>query len=335
MSNEESVMTESNEVPELIIHNEEEAWEALDAALRSAEFPSNLRLRFEGWPSFELDVKGRDWHSTVPTRVMPALLDLQRDINRAYATIQYDEPNLRRLREEERDELEVVVKVKKGSSIFDADLWQQFTAMAQAAVGRMNGNEIVITTIGLALAIIAPVMFKAWLSARQHEKDIASRVELSEQETKRLQIMAEAMRQQPAIKEVQEDAAATANKLLKATRPGDTMEISGVSVTSEEARELVQPERDRAQNVEIDGVFSILGVRTDKSDGFRITLRRESDQLTFNADVPIELDHTQQEIIQKAEWSKSKVRLSIEAERLRDSITHAVVFHAATITESD
>lgn len=327
-------MTEVDKVPELIIRNEEEAWQALEKAISGDVFPNGMRLRFEGWPSFELNIKGKDWHSTVPTRVMPALLDVQRDLNRAYASIQYDEPNLRRLREEERDDLEIVVEVKKGSSDYNADLWEQFTRLAEAAVTRMNGTEAVIAVIGVALTIMAPVMFKAWLNARSKEKDASIRVELSREETERMRIITAAMQRQPIIAVAREDAEATSNKLLKANKPGDTMEIAGVSVTSEEARELVQPERERAQTVEIDGVFSILGNRTDKGDGFRVTLRRDSDQLTFNADVPIELDHAQQQIIQNAEWSKSKVRLSVEAEMLRESITRAVVVQAATIAES-
>ncbi|HRQ63903.1 MAG TPA: hypothetical protein PKZ76_03415 [Xanthomonadaceae bacterium] len=318
-------------VPELVIRSEDDAWNALAAAVAGKEFSDDIRLRFEGWPRFELDFKGRDWNSTVPTRIMPALLDVQRDINRAYATIEYREPNLRRLRDEERDRLEVVVQVKKGSSVFNADLWPHFSRIAEAAVGRMSGDQIVVTVLGLALTIMAPVMFKAWLRARQEEKETASRVELSKQETERLKVMKEAITRQPALEASKADAEATANKLLKASKPGDTMEISGVSVSAEEAREIVQPERERATELEIEGAFAVLGNRTDKGDGFRITIRRQRDGLTFNADVPLELPAPQQKVIQDAEWSKRLVRLIVDAEMLRDSITRAVVISASEV----
>lgn len=332
MGDEDSIASGNDHVPEIVIRSEEEAWEALAVALvEGAGFPDAMRLRFAGWPRFELDIKGRDWHSTVPTRVMPALLDVQRDLNRAYANIQYQEPNLRRLREEERDELEIVVKVKEGSSLFDAELWEQFSRIAEAAAGRMNGNQMVITVLGVALTIMAPVMFKAWLRERQKEKKAANQVELSKEETERIRIITEAMRQQPVIEAARIDAEVTANKLLKATKPGDTMGIGGVDVSAEEARDLVQPEREHIKEIEIQGVFSILGNRTDKSEGFRITVRRDADQLTFNAEVPLQLEYAQQQIIQDAEWTKSKICLWIEAEVLRESIARAVVVRAAAV----
>lgn len=315
---------------EIVICSEEDAWDVLRQAVEG-RFADQVRLRFEGWPSFALDVKGRDWNSTVPTRIMPSLLELQKDINRAYASIQYNEPNLRRLREEEKDDLEIVIKVDKGSSIFNADLWLQLSKIAEAAVGRMDGNQIALTVVGVALVIAAPVMFKAWLQSRQEEREIASRIELSKEETARLSVMAEAMKTQPIIESAREDAQATNNRLLKAANPGDTMEIGNVSVSSEEASELVQPERERAQEIELQGNFSILGNRTDRGDGFRITIRRVLDGLTFNADVPLTLPSDQQQAIQHAEWSKSLICLSLEGDMLRGSVTRATVVSARSV----
>lgn len=320
---------QEHEFPELVIRSEQDAWEALEHAISGGRFPADLRIRFDGWPTFELNIKGKDWHSTVPTRVMPALLDVQRDLHRAFANIQYNEPNLRRLREEERDDLEIVVKVNEGSSEYNADLWEQFTRLAEAAVTRMNGTEAVIAVIGVALTIMAPVMFKVWLNARGKEKDSSVRVELSKEETERVRIITAAMKQQPIIAVARDDAEATSNKLLKATKPGDEVGIAGVQISAEQAQQIVQPERARSEELQLDGLFSILGNRTDKGKGFRITVRRDTDQLTLNADVPIELAYDQQQIIQNAEWSKMKVRLWIEAEILRDSITRAVITKAA------
>lgn len=317
---------------EVVIRSEEDAWGALERAVRGEGFPGDVQLRFEGWPIFELDVKGRDWDSSVPTRIMPSLLDVQKDINRAYASIRYDEFNLRRLKEDERDDLEVVIKVEKGSSIFSAELWQQLSRMAEAAVGRMDGNQIVITVLGVALGITSAVMFKAWLASRQKEKELDNQVELSKQEVARLKVFADAMQQRPQLQEVRADAEATNSRLLKATKPGDTMNIGGETIPAEQAEVLVQAERERAQEVAVSGVFFILGNRTDKGDGFRITVQRQSDRLTLNADVPLTLATDQHELIQQAEWSKGLVRLQIEASMLRESITQAVVTKAEAIS---
>ncbi|WP_292914332.1 hypothetical protein [Nitrosomonas sp.] len=317
---------------ELVIANEDDAWNALDRATKG-DFPNDLKLIFNEWPSFHIDIKGKDWDSTVPSRVMSPLLDIQRDINRAYTSVRYNEFNLRKLKDEERDELEVILKVEKGSSSFDAELWKQFNHIAEAAISRMDGNQIVIVVLGIALAYAAPAMFKIWLQSRQNEKELTSRIELSKQETERLKIFSEAINRNPALSTISEDAQATNNRLLKAIKPGDQVTLKGVELNSDEVEVIVQPERERAQDVFLDGTFIVLGNRTDKGDGFRITVKRVSDELILNADVPLELEHDQIKLIQDAEWKKGKINLSITASMLRDSFTHAVVSGAKEVKE--
>lgn len=315
------------DVLEVVIDSEAAAWEALRKA-SSEGFPDAVRLRFRGWPVFSIDYKGRDWHSTVPTRVMPSLLDVQKDINRAFAHMQYGELNLRRLREEDRDELEVVVKVKKGSSAFDADLWLQFTKMAEAAVGRMTGTEIAITVISAALVLVSPVMFKAWLKSRQDAKELDTRVQLSKEETERLKVFASGARQVPAVSSIKDEAEATNNALLKATRPGDTVTIGSTEVSAEVAQRVVQSEREQSRSIEMSGAFAVLGNRTDKGMGFRISVRDHHTGEIVNADVGKNLPWEQKELIRDAEWTKSLVMLVIHADRLGESIVRAEVISA-------
>jgi len=327
-------VTEAVEPHEVVIRSEDDAWHWLERATRGG-VPDRIRLRFDGWPVFALDVQGRDWHSTVPTRVMPSLLEVQKDINRAYANVQYQEPNLRRLRDEEKDDLEIVVKVEEGSSKLSADLCVQLTKITEAAMNRMSGTEITVTVLGLALTLVSSVMFRQWLAARKEDRQAEQQVALSTQETERLRIITDAMNKRPEVRSFGEDVDATRNRLLKATKPGDVMAVSDVTVSAEEAREIVQTERERARDVEIEGEFRILGNRTDKTDGFRISVRRVTDELTLVADVPIQLDYAQQQVIGVAEWSKGKVRLIVEAEMLRENFTRAVVVHAESVESSD
>jgi hypothetical protein len=316
----------------ITITNEQQAWELLERAI-SQGMDGAVDLRFEGWPVFRMNAKGRDWNSTVPTRVMTPLLDVQKDINRSYASIRYGEGNLRKLKDEERDELEVVVKVSQGSSLFDAELWKHFSTIAQAAVGRMDGTQVVITVLGLALLLTAPVMYKAWLANKQKEKELDNQLQMSQEESRRMEIFAAAINRQPLLVAAQEDVEATQNRFLKAARPGDVLAVKGQALTSSEAASLAQSEREHAKDIVIDGVFMLLGNRTDKSDGFRITVRRLSDLLTINADVPIELPFDQQKLIQDAEWQKKKIMLTMNASVLREAISQAVVISAVNAPE--
>ena len=182
----------------ITITNEAQAWDLLSRATTDG-MPDDVELVFDGWPTFKMGVQGKDWHSTVPTRVMSPLLDVQKDINRAYANVRYGAGDTRKLKDEERDELEVVVKVSEGSSLYDAELWKQFSTIAEAAVGRMNGTETTITVLGLAMLVAAPVMYKAWLASRQKEKEFDHQLQMSQEESRRLEIFSEALSRQIEI----------------------------------------------------------------------------------------------------------------------------------------
>jgi hypothetical protein len=96
-----------------------------------------------------------------------------------------------------------------------------------------------------------------------------------------------------------------------------------------------QSERARAEDIELDGDFFVLGNRTDISTGFRISVRRMSDSLNVKADVPMELPHEQKLLIQEAEWQKVPIYLSMNASMLRGAISQAVVLSAAKINTEE
>lgn len=182
----------------IIITDEKTAWEVLERAL-TVGMKGDVDLRFDGWPVFHVNVKGKDWHSSVPTRVMAPLLDVQREINRAYASIRYGTSNSRRLKHDERDELEVVVKVTEGSSSYDAELWKHFSAMAEAAVGRMSGTEIVVTVVTIAAIVGGIAWGKAWLAQRRQEKELDHKLQVSQEDTHRLELVVQALTRQPSL----------------------------------------------------------------------------------------------------------------------------------------
>lgn len=328
------MIEQQNITPEIItICSAEEAWKLLRHALEGGELPEQLALVFEGWPNFEMKVNGRDWYGTVPTRVMAPLLDVQRDLHRVYANICYGASNLRKLRDEERDLLELVVKVDKGSSEYKAELWKQLNELGKKAVEKMDSRDVVITVLGIALVVGAVEVNKAWVAERQEAVKIEKTVELSKQETERLKVFSEAMKQKPVLAETRQNYEATQNRLLKTIRSGDKVMTKGVELRSDQAMAITHEERARAEDVQLTGTFRVLANDASKGAGFRIKVARLSDGLTFTAEVPLELDSDQKRLIQRAEWSKGAkfVKLDITASALRDSISNAVVFSAEAV----
>jgi hypothetical protein len=320
----------------LYIRSEDEAWLVLKHAIEhGSDFPENFDIVFDGWPSFDLNIKGKDWHSTVPTRVMVPLLEVQKDLHRAYTSICYGSGSLNRLTVEDREKLELVIEVKEGSSEYDADLWKQLGAIAEAAVGKMTGTEIIITVVSLGLIITGGAVAKHWISTRLKEKESDNQIELSKQESERVRVITEAMSRQPVIAEIKENSIITQSKLLKVMKPGDRITTAGVTLSSEEAREIAQTERAVSEDIDIRGVFRVLANDASKGAGFRIKVQRVSDGLLLSADVPIELDIDQRNLIQKAEWSKGTelVSLYITGSMLRGNINNAAVYSASVPTQ--
>jgi hypothetical protein len=317
----------------IIIRSADDAWELLQQALSGQDLPENLTLIFDGWPTFELNVRGKDWHSTVPTRVMGPLLEVQRDLHRAYANIRYGAPNLRKLSDEERDLLELVVKVEEGSSDYQAPMWEQFTELAKKAVEKMNSRDVVIAVLGAAVVFGGVEINKAWVAVAQEEKQVNQTVELSKQETERLKVFADAVKERPALKEARADFEASQNRLLKTVKPGDTVQLKGVALAGTDAMAITHNERARASDIHLTGTFGVIAIDASKAAGFRIKVARINDGMTFSATVPLELDSDQKDLIQKAEWSKGAklVQLDIRATTLRGSITDAVVVSASEL----
>jgi hypothetical protein len=316
----------------LVVRSEDDAWLVMNYAIEHG--PSSLddfEIIFDGWPTYDLNIKGRDWNSTVPTRVMGPLLEVQKDLHRAYTSIHYGSTNLSRLTYEDREKLELVIKVKEGSSDYKADLIKQLGEIGKVAAGKMTGTEVIVTVLGLALVWVGGTVVKHWISTRQKEKESVNQIELSRQETERMRVITEAMSRQPVIAEFNDSNIITQSRILKVMKPGDLINTSGVSLSSEEAREIAQTERAASEDVDIRGVFRVLANDASKSAGFRIKVERISDGVMLSADVPMELDSDQKRLIQKAEWSKGLVLVSlhITGTMLRGKINDAIVYSAS------
>lgn len=319
----------------LYIRSEDDAWRVLRHAMeQGGDIPDNIDIVFQGWPTYDLNIKGKDWHSTVPTRVMGPLLEVQKDLHRAYTSVRYGSSNLRKMTEEDREKLELVIGVKKGSSEFDAELWNQLSEIGKAAAGKMTGTEIVITVVALGLVYTGGVVVKHWISTRLQEKEAEQQVELSKQETERVKLITDAMGMKPVIQELMDNSIISQSKILNTLKPGDRVTTAGVSLSSEEAKAVAHTERAASEDVDIRGVFRVLANDASKGAGFRIKVERVSDGMLLSAEVPIDLDIDQRTLIQKAEWSKGMelVSLHITGSMLRGNVHNAVVYSAIAPT---
>ncbi|MBO9421699.1 hypothetical protein J7481_19485 [Labrenzia sp. R4_2] len=88
-------------------------------------------IQFDGWPKYRVTIRGEDFDGGVPTRIMPAILALQKGIDDAYAISVYGE--VKRLSKEERRKTELVVHLEKGSTSYTSKLWDVFNNVLSTA----------------------------------------------------------------------------------------------------------------------------------------------------------------------------------------------------------
>lgn len=73
--------------------------------------------RFENWPVLHFNVKGGDkYKSTVTSYLIEGLKDFTDEIFRAICVVKYGKPDLRYLKEKDREEFALVIKIAEGSS---------------------------------------------------------------------------------------------------------------------------------------------------------------------------------------------------------------------------
>jgi hypothetical protein len=312
------------EIKELIISNEDEAWDTLKKAL-AEEIPDTTQIVFKGWPVFKLSIEGKDFKGTIPTRIMPPILDLQREIHRIYCRACYNTEDTRKLTIEEREILELVVAVKSGSSKYSAKLFKALNEIIKNS--NMNGNQVVIVLVSISVLITTSIGWTDWLNLKetQHGKEIS--IQMSAQETARLQLVVNAMSKEPTIQKSKESISNFKSDLSKKLKEDDQISINGTPIiTGAIAAEIVPKPRVVAQEKRLDGEFIINEVKFPKEFGgkYRFAVTRLSDRKSIIVDAtPETLSMEQITLLKESSFKVKKVLMKINAKELRGHISNA------------
>lgn len=320
---------------DIVIRSEDEAWSWLKRALNhDPELDGPINIKFDGWPSLDITFKGQDFDSSVPTRIMPPLLDAQKEIHRLFCQLRYGEQNLRKLKNDERERLELVVKVGRGSSKYVTNLQDALTEVGRSAIAKMSSRDILIAIVSVALIWGSTIAWKEWLSTEAQKKSIESRVEMSKLEKEKLELLAGAYKSNPAIKELSEGVDEFRNDSLHQLKPSDTFELpkSTVEVDGSYAAAITHKPREESVEIRLDGEFIIQSVVSGQTKGFRIKVRRISDGKIVTVAIPDgTLTPSEINILKNSEWAKKPVMMEINARMLRNQITTATLVSASDI----
>lgn len=314
-------------IERIIISNEDEAFLLLQLALEN-QISETTQITFKGWPVFNLTIEGKDFNGSIPTRIMPPILDLQKEIYRVYCRARYNSEDTKKLTNEERKSLELVVTIRQGSTKFITDLFNALNEVIKNS--NMDSNQVLILLIAISALITANFMWKDWLRTKEREHGQDVTVELSKQETERHKLVVEALTRQSELKHSQQAISDFQSSLSKKLSPADQLKVNDEPIINgERAIEIVPPPKQTPKEIRLDGNYSINVIKFPINYGepYRFSVTSSQDNKSFMVDVaPDLLTQDQIEILKEGSFRIKHIRMHINAREHRGQITDARVF---------
>lgn len=322
---------------ELTIRNESDAFEVIQEYLDNGQLKGSATVKLSGWPKLQVRLVGEQFDATITPPVMKSFLELQALIYRSYAIAQYDTDDTRRLSAEEKDALEIQVKVEEGSSIFEVDFQAVLEKFAEKAAETMPPELVVITVVGLGVLWAGKASYSAYLNYRKEVRlaEVKSEEQRnmlavfehsSKEETKRVELLTRLMIREPTLQAVARETHDTQTEMLKGFATAEEATVSGITTPAEVTQELLVNARRKAVERRLDGFYRVIRVDSSNPEAFKVKIRRHRSAAEFEALVEdTTLDAEKKEVLQYAEWERTTVYLNINAKVLDETIKNAVI----------
>lgn len=326
------------------VESEQQAFDLIERYLDGYGIPEHLN--FNGWPNLTIRLTGEKFNKSLTPSVMKGFVEMQSQINKSYALAKYGIPDVRRLTKEELDALEIEVTVEQGSSLVEINIDGFLTKLTQELAGKMNATEIMFTVLGAAVIWGGVTVFKRFLDNRKDtrlaeiakdgdKEHLRTMQVMSEQETKRLQVISEMIAEKPLLDNMDRMSYDAKTQMVKSFVRSDSAQIDGVTIDSEMAKELVTNARRRSYEMRIDGIYRIEEVNNTDPESFKVKVRRvdaDTDQRLTCVVQDIFLDESgNKEALQRAEWERKPVHLSINAKHVDGDIKSAVILYVRDV----
>ncbi|WP_246033034.1 hypothetical protein [Falsirhodobacter xinxiangensis] len=325
---------------------EDDAWDFLDRFTKGlVEVTDVAQVTFGDWANISVYIPGKRYNSAITPYMMQGWVELQRSLYRAYALAASGKADAKRLTERDKEILELVVKVDEGSSDQKVDLQAILEKVASSMVDKMTPTHITAVIVALGLLYAGTTATTTWLNNQKEIKlaEIAQQVETTRSEERReslnaivslagrdlerLQILEEVAKEVPIVAEIEEQASAGRDELVRHVTKTDAV-VNGVPISSAAGQSVTSAVRTQAVEERLDGVYTIRGTDTTAATGFRVLLSdKQGREFTAEvADVLTTVDD--RNAIQNAEWSKVPLFLTMNAKLRRGEVVEAKIMSA-------
>lgn len=315
---------------QLDVTSEDRAAELLHAALIGHMENKNISLSFEDWPTIRLHYEGEKFDGTITPAIAEAIVKLQDALNRTYMRAVHGTESLVGMTLEEKSQIAVTATVEKGSSAIEINLGDFAETLANELVGKMDGSQIVITVLGVALICASVVAWKYYLKSRSEDKanKLASdeRIAMSSNETERLKLIFDAQQKSPVAALANRLVEVPRDSFIKSARDADAFTIEDqISLTGDEARQIYRHAPAKSEEVNLNGTYVIDGFAwAADGESAKVSLQRRDATGEFNADISIDaLTQEQQEHFKESTFNRAEVYLTIEGKMLHGKVSAA------------
>jgi hypothetical protein len=274
-------------------------------------------VRFEGWPSLTLNVKGKRYNKTLPTNAMAGLLGLQEAYNRAYAIVKYGTTNLQRLTEAEKSDLEFVFEVTEGSTNNQAptDGWLnsfiENVGNVMTSMDSVHKQKVLITCILVAGGyFLGSDIIDANKSQNSDTQTVALVKEVNAGHAQTIESLLQLQGSQTdSIKSVVNQGQLG---FVKSVADANSIEIANVTIDKKAISKIVKTEKVAKNRVERDSVFLIDGFkRSQEYLLFSITDTKTEESYSLKVDIGFTSEE-ELDLIFVAMRDGKDIRLSVE-----------------------
>ena len=256
---------------------------------------------------------------------MPPLLELQNEIHKIYCRTRYNSSDTKKLTIDERERLELIVFVDKGSTEFTTNLFKVLNEIAKNT--NMSANQLIGLILGVSLIVSSNAAWQDWLIAKEKEHSDEVRIELSKQDTERLRIIKEETNRIPELKQSKIEIDNFKSNISRKLEPTDQILINSTPIIDGEyASQIIPPSKQSSKDVRLDGKYPINQVKFPNKYGgdYRFSVTNLSDDRTFFVDVsPDMLTAEQIAILKESSFGIKHISLSINAKEYRGQISNA------------
>lgn len=322
------------------IRSEDEAWEVLNGLVQGQiKIDSIDEIELGDWVKSTLYIPEQRYDSALNAYMMRGWIDAQAAIYRSYALVKHGEANGRLLTDAEKEDLELIIKVKSGSSDQEAQLMDVIKEVLIGAVDKMDPTTLAIVIVSLALIWAGQSTMRNWLSNRKEERLAESNNKTMIKALETIQTVAagdkdkqaiiqKAIEQQPVLQALKAEADDAKQSLVRHASQTDAV-VNGISVPAGAASALTRSNRTSSEEARKDGVYYIRKVDSTVPDGFRVHVEEVNTAESFQASVQEVMSSIEdRQVIQDAEWNKVPVSLQINAKVKKGQVLEAIILRA-------